>query len=90
MAILITSPSPGSLKVTNTAASPLTNYLCNNETVNVYGEPNNQQEVYIANSNQQVIFSAKVSDITTIAASVPVGGFTLQNAIDAIASLIIH
>lgn len=90
MAILITSPTVGSLKITNTAASPQTNYLCNNQTVNVYGEPNNQQEVYIANSNQQVIWSSKVVNISTIAASTPVGGFTLQQAITEISNLIIH
>jgi len=90
MAILITSPAVGSLKVTNTSASPRSYYLCNNQTVNVYGDPNYQQNVIIANELQQTIFEAKLTDISTIGASVPAGGFTIQNAVDAIASLIIH
>jgi hypothetical protein len=90
MAILISSPVTGSLKITNTAASPLSNYLVNNSTVNVGGDPNNQQQVFITNEQQDIIFQTKVSNITTIGASTPAGGFTMQNAIDAIASLLMH
>lgn len=90
MAIIITSPTVGSLKITNTSASPQSNYLCNNQTVNVNGDPNNQQQVYITNELQQIIFEAKISNITTIGASTPAGGFNIQQAVDAIASLIIH
>lgn len=88
MAILITSPVTGSLKITNTAASPQSYYLANNQTVNVYGNYLYPNQVFIANSNQQVIFQANVSGITTIAASTPAGGYNLQQAIDNIATLI--
>ena len=41
MAILytITSPVAGSLKIAVSSASPQANYLCNNQTVNVQGDP---------------------------------------------------
>jgi hypothetical protein len=88
MGILITAPTTGSLKITNTAASPQTNYLCNLQTVNVSGNYNYPNRVSIANSNQQVIFDANVSSITTIAASTPTDGFNLQQVITEIANLI--
>lgn len=92
MAIIISSPSPGSLKITNNAlsASPQTQYLCNLQTVTVYGQLTvpAEQDIFIANSNQQVIFQTKLANISNIGAS---GfGFTIQQAVDAIASLIIH
>ena len=88
MSILITAPVTGSLKIQNTSASPQTNYFCNNQTVNVYGNYLYPNTVFIANSNQQVIFEANLSAISTIAASSPAGGFNLQQAITEIANLI--
>ncbi len=90
MAILITSPVAGSLKITNTgtSASPQTQYFCNLQTVTVYGQLTvpAEQDIYIANEQQQTIWQAKLSNLTNIGAS---GfNFTLQNAVDAIASLI--
>lgn len=88
MAILITAPAAGSLKIQNTSASPQTNYLCNNQTVNVYGNYLYPNTVFIANSEQQVIFQANLTSISTIAASSPAGGFNLQQAVTEIANLI--
>ena len=88
MSILITSPVAGSLKIQNTSASPQTNYLCNLQTVNVNGNYQYPNHVFIQNSNQQVIFDANLSDITTIAASTPAGGFNLQQVITEISNLI--
>lgn len=89
MSYLITSPTAGSLKITNTAASPQSNYLCNNTTVNIIGDVFLQQ-VNILNSEQQLIQGIPLNKITTIAASTPVSGFNLQQAVDTIAALIIH
>ncbi len=87
MAILVTSPAAGSLRITNTAASPMTNVLCNLYTVNVIGDVF-QQAVNIQNSNGQVMQVIPISQLTTVSASVP-SSWTLQNAVDAISSLIV-
>lgn len=88
MSILITAPVTGSLKIQNTSASPQTNYLCNLQTVNVNGNYLYPNHVFIQNSNQQVIFDANISLISTIAASTPAGGFNLQQVITEISNLI--
>ncbi len=87
MAIIISSPASGSIRIQNTAASPMTNVLCNLYTVNVIGDPF-QQAVAIQNSNGQVMQVIPISQLTTVSASVP-SSWTLQNAVDAISSLII-
>lgn len=89
MAIIITAPSQGSLKINNSAASPQSNYLCNLQTVTVSGDVFNQA-VDISNELQQVIVSLPINKITTIAASTPVLGYNLQQAVDSIAALIIN
>ncbi len=91
MAVLytITSPVAGSLKIQNSSASPQSNYLCNNQTVNVQGDPF-YQAVSILNSNQQTIIQLPLLNIATIAASTPVNGFSLQQAVTEIANLIMH
>lgn len=87
MSIIITSPVVGSLKIQNTSASPQSNYLCNNQTVNVQGDPF-YQAVNILNSQQQVIVQLPLSKIATIAASTM--SFNLQQAVDQISALIMH
>lgn len=85
--ITVTSPVAGSLKITKSSASPQSNYLCNNQTVNVQGDPF-LQAVNILNSNQQVIVALPISQIATIAASTM--SFNLQQAVDQISALIMH
>ncbi len=86
MALIITSAGTHSLRVDNSAASPQANYLCNMDTVNVIGDVF-QQAVVIQNSNGQVISTFPINQLTTVGAS-GAGSFTLQNGVDAIASLI--
>ncbi len=87
MAITISSPAAGSLKITNTAASPMSNYLCNLKTVQV-GANANSGEIYIQNELSQNIFTVQRVDLTTVAASTPTF-WTFENAVAALASLII-
>lgn len=87
MAIIITSAGTHSLRVNNSAASPQANYLCNMDTINVIGDVY-AQSVAIQNSNGQVMQSIPIAQLTTVAASTPTS-WTLQNAVQAIASLII-
>lgn len=84
MAVIITAPVTGSLKIFNSSASPQSNYLCNLQTMNISGDPFNQA-VNIANSEQQTIYSVKLSNLSLVGAA-SVG--TLQAAVDAIATLI--
>jgi hypothetical protein len=86
MAIIITSAGTHSLKVNNSAASPQASYLCNLDTVSVVGDVY-QQAVNLQNSNGQVMAVFPVSELTTVAASSP-ASWTLQNAIQAVASLV--
>lgn len=86
MAIILTAPKQGSLQVLNTAASPQSNYLCNLDTVIVIGNPW-EQSVAIENFMEQVIMVLPLSKLQSIGASG--GPFTLPNAVDAIASLIV-
>lgn len=86
MAIIITSPVQGSLKVTNSSASPVDSFYCNLQTIAVEGAPFDQS-VSLVNSNGQNIVNFKLSNISTIGAS-GTTNFTLNNAVDAIASLI--
>lgn len=89
MAIIVSSPVAGSLRINNSSASPQSNYLCNLQTVNIIGNVF-QQAVDIQNSNGQVIVELPLKNITNIGAS-GVGAFpTLQNAVDAISSLVMH
>lgn len=88
MSIIITSPVAGSLKITNSSASPQSNYLCNLQTINVSGNPFFQQ-VNLANEQQQTIVSFPLTQLATIG-GVAASGFTLQQAVDAISLLIIH
>jgi hypothetical protein len=85
MAIVIASPKTGSLAITNTSASPQTNYLCNLATDNVIGDPF-YQIVAIQNSNQQVMVQVPLNKITSIG-GVAFSG-TLQQAVDDIANLL--
>lgn len=85
MSIIVSSPVVGSLKIQNTSASPQSNYLANNQTVNIVGDVF-QQSVNILNSNQQVIVALPLNKITQIAASTQ--SFGLQFAVDAIATMI--
>lgn len=87
MAIIITSPVTGSLKINNNSASPQSNYLCNLQTVNIIGNVF-QQAVDIQNSNGQVIVELPLKNISNIGASGSAVFPTLQNAVDAIASLV--
>ena len=88
MSVIITAPSAGSLKITNSSASPQSSYLCNLESTIVSGDPF-YNTINIANSNQQNIYSVSLNKLTTVGPS-GAGSFTLQNAVDAISSLIIH
>jgi hypothetical protein len=88
MSVIITSPVVGSLKINNSSASPQSNYLCNLQTVNVDGNPFSQS-VSILNELQQPIYSVSINMLTSVGAS-GATNFTLQNAVDAIASLIMH
>ena len=85
MSIIVTSPVVGSLKINNSSASPQSNYLVNNQTVNVVGDVF-QQAVNILNSNQQVIVALPLAKITQISASTQ--AFGLQFAVDSIATLL--
>lgn len=88
MAIIITSPAAGSLKINNSSASPQSQYLCNLVSTVVVGDPINQS-VAIQNAEGGVMFSVQVKRLTTVAASSP-AFWTIGNAVDAISSLIIH
>lgn len=86
MAILITAPVTGSLKITNTSASPQSNYLCNLQTAGVTGDALNLA-VNITNNNGYNLAYIPLNKLTNVGAS-GAGSFTLQNAVDAISSLI--
>lgn len=85
MAIIITAPVTGSLRINNSSASPTTNVLCNLSTVNVVGDVF-QQAVNIQNNLGQVLQVIPLKSLTSVGASGSIS--TLQNAIDAISSLI--
>ena len=61
--------------------------LCNLYTVNVIGDVY-LQAVNIQNSQSQVIQSIPIAGLSTVSASTPTS-WTLQNAVDAISSLIV-
>ncbi len=88
MALIITSAGSNSLKVNDSSASPQANYLSNLNSVNVIGDVF-QQAVVLQNSNGQVMSTFPLSELATVAASTPTS-WTLQNAVDAVASLIIN
>lgn len=85
MAILISSPKSGSLKVQNTAASPQSSYLTNLSTCIVAGDYSANQ-VTITNNDNQLLAGFPLSQISTISASVQ--SFGMQWAVDSIATLI--
>jgi len=87
MAILVTSPVQGSLKINNSSASPQSQYFCNLQTVNIIGDVF-QQAVDIQNSNGQVMIALPLNKITNIGASGSPQVFSLQSAVDAISSLV--
>lgn len=89
MATIITSPVAGSLKITTTSASPQSRFLCNLQTASVFGSLNYPQHIFISNADQLNIFDVGLANITSIGASgSAVFSGSIQNAIDAIASLI--
>lgn len=89
MSILITASPQGTLKITNSSASPQSNYLTNLQTVGVIGNAQSLT-VAITNSEGANLAEWKLSDIAGVGAS---GSFTgangLQNAVSAINSLIV-
>lgn len=90
MAVIISSTTPGSIKVFNTSASPQSSYWDNLSTVNVYGSiyPPQEQDVILANNMQQVIMQFQLSKIASIGTSA--SPMTLQTAVDALHTLISH
>ncbi len=88
MSIIISSPVAGSLKINNTSASPMNQYLCNLKTVTVNGDYGSNT-ARIINENGQPIIQIPYMQITSIGASGFGGNWSLVNAVDAIASLII-
>lgn len=87
MAIIVTSPITGSLKINNSSASPMSSYLCNLKTVTVNGDFSSGM-VNILNQNGQPLIQLPLNKLTIVGAS-GAGSFTMQNAVDAISSLII-
>lgn len=87
MSIIVSAPIVGSLKINNSSASPLSMYLCNLKTVTVNGDFSSGM-VNILNQNGQPLIQLPLNKLTTVGAS-GAGSFTMQNAVDAISSLII-
>jgi len=85
MAIIITSPVTGSLRIQSTAASPQVSYLTNIATCIVSGDYSSNS-VLITDTDNRLLEQFPVSSITRISASTQ--GFDLTFAVDAIASLI--
>lgn len=90
MAILLSAPTIGSLKVQNTSASPMTMYICNLKTVTVTGDFSSNN-VQVLNANGQPLLQIPVNKITNIGSSGANFGnvFSMDNAIAAVSSLII-
>lgn len=93
--LVITSPVTGSLRLDTygggeySSASPASRFLANLQTVTIDGFANaNGQYLTVSNSNQQPIFEAQLQNIAQIGSSASTAFPTLQQAIIAVAGLI--